>query len=194
MNTVLTLKPEQEISADQIVLVANGKLKVETEKGERVGILLPRTERVLLNNAVALGYLTYSAQQPRVTEVFCSWCDAKVIPYVSFEIRNDFRDILGTNDVLDEDDPFVIIHFNVFTAGIPFSKDGLMRVTEFLLGKLWNVALSPWKVCAGALPLTQARQIVSDVYSIWATTSEADSEGGFSSGQEMGTLASEIVQ
>ena len=56
MIPILNLTPDQEISADQIVLVANGKLQVETEDGERVGILLQRKDRPLLNDAIALGY------------------------------------------------------------------------------------------------------------------------------------------
>jgi hypothetical protein len=55
MIPILNLKPDQDISADQIVLVANGKLQVETEDCEKVGILLQRKDRPLLNHAITLG-------------------------------------------------------------------------------------------------------------------------------------------
>ena len=194
MIPTLSLKPEQEISADQIVLVANGKLQVETEDGEKVGIVLLRKDRILFNDAVALGYLRYSGKQTRLNEAFYCWCDAKEIPCVSFEIENDCVDILSTNDSVENADPFVTLYFDVVSAGRPFTKTGLVAVTERLLGKLWTLALSPWIISAGILPLSQARQILADVYTIWDTTSEPKSESGISTGEALESSAPLRVQ
>ena len=194
MIPILNLKPDEEISADQIVLVANGKLKIETEDGERVGILLQRKDRPLLNDAVATGYLKYSGKQTHLGEVFCGWCDAKRIPCVCFEIEHDLPGHPGTNEQLEKGDPFVTLRFDVATAGRPFSKAGLVAVTEHLLGKLWILALSPWMICAGVLPLSQARQMLADVYKIWDTTSEPKSDSRFSTDERLESSASHTVQ
>ena len=84
------------------------------------------------------------------------------------------------------------MHFDVATAGRPFARTGLVAVTELLLGKLWNLALSPWKISAGVLPFSQAHQIMTDVYKIWDTTSEK-SERKFSSGEEPKSSASQTI-
>jgi hypothetical protein len=194
MIPILNLNPDQEISADQIVLVANGKLQIETEDGERVGILLRRKDRSLLNDAVAMGYLKYSGKQTHLGEVFCCWCDAKEIPCVSFEIEHDLRGHPSTNEPLEKVDPFVTLRFDVVTAGRPFTKAGLVALTEHLLGKLWILALSPWMICAGILPLSQARQMLTDVYRIWDTTSEPKSGSGFPTGEALESSASHTVQ
>src|SRR5580658_3910801 len=127
---ILNLRPDQELSAEQIVRVANGGLFM---------------------GAITMGYLKCSRKQTRLAEVFCLWCDAKEIPCVSFEIENDCVDMLSTNDSVETDDPLVTMHFDVTTAGRPFTKAGLVAVTEYLLGKLWNLALSPWKISAGVI-------------------------------------------
>jgi hypothetical protein len=176
---ILNLKPDQELSAEQIVRVATGELQVLND-GEKVGILLPRKHRVLFMGAITLGHLKCSRKQTHLAEVFCCWCDAKEIPCVSFEIDNDCVDIMSTNDSAEKADPLVTMHFDVATAGRPFTKAGLVAVTEFLLGNLWDLALSPWKISAGVLPFSQARQIMEHVYKIWDTTSEPKAETGFS--------------
>jgi hypothetical protein len=194
MIPILNLTPDQEISPDQIVLVANGKLQIETEDGERVGILLRRKDRSLLNDAVAMGYLKYSGKRTRLREVFWCWCDAKDIPCVTFEIENDCVNVLGTNDSVKNVDPFVTLRFDVVTAGRPFTKAGLVAVTERLLGKLWILALSPWMISAGLLPVTQARQTLADVYKIWDATSDPKSGMGFSSGEGLESSVSHSIQ
>jgi hypothetical protein len=82
------------------------------------------------------------------------------------------------DDSAEIDDPFVTMHFDVATADRPFTKAGLMEVAELLLGTLWNLALSPWKISAGVLPFSLARQIMVPVYRIWETTSEPKAETG----------------
>jgi hypothetical protein len=194
MIPILNLTPDQEISADQIVLVANGKLQIETEDGEIVGIRLQRKDRPLLHDAIALGYLKYSGRQTPLGETFRCWCDAKEIPCVSFEVENDCVKIPSTNDSVENADPFVTMRFDVVTARRPFTKAGLVAVTEHLLGKLWILALSPWMICAGILPLSHARHILADVYKIWDTMSELKPEGGFSAGEGLESSASHSVQ
>lgn len=88
---ILNLKLDQELSAEQIVRMANGELQV-LNNGEKVGILLPREHRVLFMGAITLGYLKCSRKQTRLAEAFYWWCDAKEIPCVSFEIENDCVD------------------------------------------------------------------------------------------------------
>jgi hypothetical protein len=178
MIPILNLKPDEELSADQIVRVATGELKVFTEDGEQIGISLRPIDRPLLNGAIDLGYLRYSRKQTRLAEIFRCWCDAKEIPCVSFQIENDCVHIASTDDSVEENDPLVTMHFDVVTAGRPFTRIGLVAVANVLLGRLWNVALSPWRVSAGVLPLSQASQILAEVYRIWDTTSEPNSESG----------------
>jgi|SRR5665213_1066804 len=194
MIPILNLKPDDELSADQIVLVATGELKVLKDDGEKVAIILRRKDRPFLNGAIALGYLKYSGKQTRLAEVFCCWCDAKEIPCVSFEVENDSVDITSTDDSVDEDDPLVTMHFDVVTAGRPFTRVGLVAVADVLLGRLWNLALSPWKISAGVLPLSGARQILADVYRVWETTSEPKSESGSSTDEGLESSASHTVQ
>lgn len=174
---VVSLKPDQELSAEQIVRVANGEMQV-LHDGEKIGLLLQRKHRVLFTAAIALGYLKYSRKQTRLAEVFSCWCDAKEIPCVSFKIEDDCVEIPGTDDPAEKDNPFVTMHFDVATAGRPFTKAGLAAVAELLLGNLWNIALSPWKISAGVLSFSLARQIMTPVYRIWDTTSEAKAECG----------------
>jgi hypothetical protein len=174
---VVSLKPDQELSAEQIVRVANGEMQVLHE-GKKIGFLLQRQHRVLFKTAIALGYLRYSRKQTRLAEVFSCWCDAKEIPCVSFGIEDDCVAIPGTDDPAEKDDPFVTMHFDVATAGRPFTKAGLVAVAELLLGSLWNLALSPWKISAGVLPFSLAHQIMVPVYRIWETTSEPKAESG----------------
>jgi len=168
---VVSLEPDQELSAEQIVRVASGDLQV-LHDGEKIGLLLQRQHRVLLTAAITLGYLKYSRKQTRLADVFSFWCDAKQIPCVSFEIANDRVEIPATGESAKEDDPLVTMHFDVATAGRPFTKDGLVAVTELLLGKLWDLALSLWKISAGVLPFSLALQTMLPVYKIWDTTSE----------------------
>jgi hypothetical protein len=194
MIPILNLTPDQKMSADQILLVANGKLHVLTDGGEKVGICLQSRDRPLLHAAIALGYLKYSGRQSRLKEVFSHWCDAKEIPCVTFEIENDSVDILSTNHSVENADPFVTLHFDVVTAWQPFTKPGLVAVTELLLGKFWNLVLSPWKISAGVLPLSEARQIVADVYGAWDTTTEPKSGSGYSSGGGLESSASHTIQ
>jgi hypothetical protein len=92
-----------------------------------------------------------------------------------------------------KDDPFVTMHFDVATAGRPFARAGLIAVTELLLGKLWNLALSPWKISAGVLTFSQAHQVRTDVHKIWGTTREPKSEREFSSSEEPGSSASQTI-
>ena len=169
------LEPGQELSAEQIIQVANGELQVCCD-GEKVGIILPRKHRALFMTAIALGYLKYSRQQTRVAEAFSCWCDAKAIPCVSFEIRNDCVDMVSTNSPMEEDDPLVTMHFDAAPAGRPFTKAGLVGVTEFLLRHLWDVTLSPWRITAGVLRFSLARQLVVHVHEIWDATSEPTAE------------------
>jgi hypothetical protein len=171
------LKPDQELSAEQIVQVANGELQIFND-GEKVGISLPRKHRALFTAALGLGYLKYSRKQPHLAEVFCCWCDAKEVPCVSFEIEDDCVDIMSSNDSMEKDDPFVTMHFDAATAGRPFTKTGLLAVTEFLLGHLWNLVLSPWKISAGVLRFSVARQLMAHLYTIWDKTSEPNAERG----------------
>jgi hypothetical protein len=174
---MVELQPDQEPSAEQIVQVANGELQILSD-GEKVGLILPRKQRALFMAAITLGYLKYSRQQTRLADVFSRWCDAKAIPCVSFEIENDCVDLVSTNDPMEKDDPLVIMHFDASTAGRPFTKAGLVTVTEFLLGHLWDLVLSPWKVTARVLPFSLARQLMMHVYKIWDTTSEPNTETG----------------
>jgi hypothetical protein len=190
---LLNLTPHQELSAEQIVRVATGELPVETEDGE-IGIRLQRKDRPLLHGAIALGYLKYSGRQTRLREVFWCWCDAKEIPCVSFEIGNDCLDILSTNASVENADPFVTLHFDVVTAGRPFTKARLVMITELLLGKVWNLALSPWMISAGVLPLNQARQSLDDVFRIWDKTSKPKSGSRFWTGKELNASASHTIQ
>lgn len=193
MIPVLNLKPDEELSADQIVRVATGELKVLTDGGEQIGISLRRKDRPLLHDAIALGYLKHSGKQTRLAEFFCWWCDAREIPCVSFEVENDCVGITGTDDSVGRDDPLVTMHFDVATAGRPFTKLGLMTVAEVLLGKLWDLALSPWKISAGVLQLSQARQILAEVYRVWDTTSEPRSASGSSGSEGLESSASHTV-
>jgi hypothetical protein len=66
MIPILNLKPDQELSADQIVRVVNGKLQLLTDDGEKVGILLQRKNRAIFNDAITLGYLKCSRKQTRL--------------------------------------------------------------------------------------------------------------------------------
>ena len=190
---ILNLKPDQELTAGQIVRVANGELQVLTDEGEKVGIILPRKHRTLFMAAITLGYLKYSTKQTRLAEVFCRWCEAKEIPCVSFEIENDRVDILSTSDSVEKDDPLVTMHFDVNTAGRPFTKAGLLAVAELLLGNLWDLALSPWKISAGVIPFNHAREIIALVYKIWDTTSEPKAESGFPPDQELNSPDSQTI-
>jgi len=190
---IVNLEPDQKLSADQIVLVPNGELKVLADDGEKVGIVLQRKDRALLMAAIALEYLKYSGKQSRLSEVFCHWCDAKEIPCVSFEIENDCLAIISTNDSVETDDSFVTMHFDVVTAG-PFYKVWLVTVADVLLGKLWDLALSPWKVSAGVLPFSDARETMALVYKVWDTTSEPKAESGSSTGAGLRSFASYTVQ
>jgi hypothetical protein len=106
----------------------------------------------------------------------------------------DCVDIPSTNDSLENVDPFVTLHFDVVTAGRLFIKAGLVAVTERLLGKLWILALSPWMISVGVLPLSQARQILADVYKIWDTTSEPKFQSRFSTDEWLESSASQTVQ
>jgi hypothetical protein len=175
MIPILNLTPDQELSADQIVRVANGELQVLTDDGEKAGILLRRKDRITFNRAITLGYLKRPQKQTRLAEAFCCWCDAKEVPCVSFEIQNHCVDMLSPDDPMEKDDPLVTMHFDVATAGRPFTKAGLVAAAELLLGKLWDLALSPWKISAGVLPLSHARQIMGDVYRIWEATNDPKS-------------------
>jgi len=194
MIPILNLKPDQEPSADQIVLVATGELKVLTHDGEKVGFILQRKDRPVLSGAIALGYLKYSGKQTRLAKVFCLWCDAKEIPCVSFEIETDCVDMLSTTDSVKTDDHLVTMHFDVTTAGRSFTKAGLVAVAELLLGDLWELALSPWKTSAGVLPFSHARELLAELYKVWDTTSEPKTGGGSSTGAGLGSFASYTVQ
>jgi hypothetical protein len=156
---VINLDPEQELSAEQIVQVVNGGVRI-LSGGGKAGIVLPHKHRAWFMAAIALGYLRYSREQARVVEVFSCWCDAKEIPSVSFEIHNDCLDMLSTNDSMDKDDPLVTMHFDAATSGRAFTKAGLLAVADLLLGHLWDLTLSPWKVSAGVLPFSLARRTV----------------------------------
>jgi len=189
MIPILILKPNQEPSADQIARVANGELQILTGDGEKVGIVLQRKNRNFLNSA-----MTSRAHSPwvsnvfgkatRLIEAFCTWCDARQIPCVSFEIENHCVDIASTSDSPEND---------VATAGRPFTKAGLVAVTELLPGKLWSLALSPWKISAGVLPLSLALQIIADTHGVWDRTSEPKSESGFRSGEEQRASGSQTI-
>src|SRR3954447_19778584 len=179
----VNLKPDEEPSAEQIVQAANGELQILSEGG-KAGITLPRKHRALFVAAITQGYLKYSRQQTHLAEIFSCWCDAKEIPCVSFEIEKDCVDMLSTNDSMEKDDPFVTMHFDVSTSGRPFTKAGLIAVAELVLEHLCDVALSPWKVSAGGLPFSLARQIVVQVSKIWYTTSERNAESEVPSDQE----------
>jgi hypothetical protein len=180
---LVNLKPDEEPSAEQIVQVANGELHILNEDG-KVGITLPRKHRALFMVAITDGYLKYSRQQTRLVEVFSCWCDAKEIPCVSFEIERDCLNMLNIDDAMKKDDPFVTMHFDVATSGRPFTKAGLIAVAELVVEHLCDVALSPWKVSVGVLPLSLARQIMVQVSKIWYTTSERNAESEIPSDQE----------
>ena len=51
-------------------------------------------------------------------------------------------------------------------------------VAELLLGHLWDLTLSPWKVSARALPFSFARRMTAQVSRIWDATSEYNAESG----------------
>jgi hypothetical protein len=144
-------------------------------------------------DAIALGYLKYSGKQTSLADVFCCWCDAKEVPCVSFEVENDCVDMTVTNDPVQKDDPLVTMHFDVVTAGRAFTRVGLVAVADILLRRLWILTLSPWKISAGVLPLSEARQILAEVYRIWETTSEPTSETGSSTGEGLESSASHTV-
>jgi hypothetical protein len=105
---------------------------------------------------------------------------------MSFEIDDDSLDMLSTNDSVEKDDPLVIVHFDAATTGRAFTKPGLLAVAELLLGHLWEVTLSPWKVSAGVLPFSLARRILVQVSGIWAAATESNAESGFQFDQESG--------
>jgi hypothetical protein len=189
---VVNLNPEQELSAEQIVQVANGEVQIFSE-GDKAGIALPHKHRALFMAAIALGYLKHARQQTRVVEAFSCWCDAKGIPYVSFEIANDCLDMLSTNDSMEKDDPFVTMHFDVATADRAFTKAGLLAVAELLLGQLWDLTLSPWKVSAGVLPFSIARGMMVQVSTIWDTTSERNVENGVPNDQKSTSSGPQMI-
>jgi hypothetical protein len=174
---LVNLNRDRELSAEQVVQVANGEIKIFSE-GEDAGITLPHKHRALFMSAVTLGYLKYSRKQTRVAEAFSCWCDARKIPFVSFEIDDDSLDMLSTNDSVENNDPIVTMHFDVATADGAFTRAGLLAVAELLLGHLWNLTLSPWKVSGGALPFSLARRMMVQVSKIWDATSERNAEGG----------------
>src|SRR3984957_7468111 len=119
MIPVINLKPGQELSADQIVRVANVRLHLLTDDGEKVGFLLKGKIRVLFNDAITVGYLKCEKKQTRLAEVFCCWCPAREIPCAYFEIENDRLHKPRTNDSVEKNAPFVSIHFDLATAGRP---------------------------------------------------------------------------
>jgi hypothetical protein len=88
----------------------------------------------------------------------------------------------------------VTLRFDVVTAGRPFTKAGLVAVTERLLGRLWILALSPWMISAGLLPMSQARQALADVHKIWDATSEPNFQSRFSTGERSESSASHTIQ
>ena len=173
---VVNLDPGQELSADQIAQVAKGEVRIIIA-GRNAGIALPPRYRALFTDAVALGYLKYSRHQTRVVEVFSCWCDAKNIPCISFEIKDDCMALLSTNDPIQGMEPFVTIHFDVATTDRAFSKAGLLAVADLLLGPLWDLTLSPLKVSAGVMPFNIAHRMMVQVFQIWDTTSNRNSDG-----------------
>ncbi len=107
--------------------------------------------------------------------------------------EDDYVPIPGTVDPAEKDDPFVTMHFDVATAGRPFTKAGIVAVAELLLGNLWNLAFSPWKISAGVLPFSVAHQIMVPVYRIWDTTSEPKAESGIPPDQGLKPPGSQTI-
>ena len=173
---VVNLDPGRELSAEQIVQVANGAMQILVE-GDKVGTALPPRYRALFIGAIALRYLKYSRRQAQVVEVFSCWCEAKKVPCVSFEIKDDCLDMLSDNDSTHATEPFVTIHFDVATTDRAFSKAGLLAVADLLLGPLWDLTLSPLKVSAGVMPFNIAHRMMVQVFQIWDTTSNRNSDG-----------------
>jgi hypothetical protein len=189
---LVNLNPEQELSAEQIVQVANGELQIFSE-GIKAGITLPHKHRALFMGAVALGYLTYSRHQTRVAEVFSFWCDAQKLPCVSFEIDDDCLDMLGADDPMENDDSLVTMRFDLATADRAFTKAGLMAAADLLLGDLWDLTLSPWKVSAGVLPFSLARGMMVQLSQIWDADSKRTAESGAPSDQESTSSRPQII-
>ncbi len=175
MPASINLELDDELSAEQIVQAALGELQVIYD-GDKAAISLPRKHRGPFLAAITLGYLKCSKKDARLADVFASWCDAKEVPCVSFEIEDDCVDMLSGQSAIDMDDPFVTMNFDTSTSGRPFSKKGLMTVTEFLLEHLWDLRISPWKVSAGMLRFSVARQLIEDVHKIWDRTSESGTD------------------
>jgi hypothetical protein len=92
MIPVLHLKPGLELSADQIVQVANGRLQLLTDDGEKVGFLLRGKIRVLFNDAITVGYL--SAGESKLAWLKSSV--AGVMPNKSLAYPSKSRTTAGT--------------------------------------------------------------------------------------------------
>lgn len=173
---IIELGPGEPLTAEHVVKAANGELKIFIN-GEEAAICLPRKDRVPFRAAITLKYLKHSRKQPRLAEVYCYWCEAKQIPCVSFEIEDDCVEMMaGTDGLLDKDDPFVVLHFDAATSGHPFTRKGLVAVTGFLLGHVWDLTLSPWKISAGAVRFSVARQLIGDLHKIWEITRSSNAE------------------
>ena len=173
---IVNLEADQDLTAEQIVQAANGEARIFIG-GEKAGITLSRKDRVPFMAAISLGYLKYLNKQTPLAEVFHCWCEAKELPCLSFEIEDDCVDILFSGETVENNDPFVTMHFDTTTTGRPFGKKGLVLVTVFLLGHVWDLTLSPWKISAGVLRFSVARELMNDLYKIWVTTSEPNAEG-----------------
>ena len=188
----VSLEPDHELTAEQIVQAANGKLRIVID-GEKSGFSLPVNQRVLFTAAITLGYLKHTKKQARLAEVFACWCDAKEVPCVSFEIEDDCVDMMSTEDPAEQDDPIVTLHFDTSTSSRPFSKKGLVTVAEFLLENLWDVRLSPWKISGGVVRLSLARQLMEDLHTIWSRTSELNAEAGIPPDYESNPFGPQMI-
>lgn len=175
---VVTLQPDQPPSAEQIVHAVNGELRI-LQEGRRTGIMLAAKHRPMFMAAVGQGYLKHQKEDQRVVEAFCRWCDARGTPCVRFAVESEYLEMSTADDATARSDPYVRMYFNVATAGRVFTRTGMLAVAGYLLGHLWDIALSPWEISAGLLPFTHA--LLTPVWDIYNTPGMTGEHTGDSS-------------
>jgi hypothetical protein len=157
--SVLTLAPGDEPSPEQAVQAVNGQLRILRE-GHRIGFSLSPKDRPLFLAAVQQRYLLQPVVHARLVEAFLWWCEAKGIPCVRFQIEQDCLEMVPTDDHAAAEDPWVRVHLSMDTTGRVFTKAGLLAAAGVLFDYLSDVALTPWDISAGTLPLRMAQRLV----------------------------------